>query len=256
MAVKEFSKRSISLGDREIAYEFIRRRGRRRISLGIEPRVGLRVIAPPRARLKDVEEFIRHEEGWLLAKLSELADWEAAHPPRRFRDGDQLPLLGESWRLIICEEAGRRRPRVTRSLLGADRPGGEIIVRLAADLGEHERELHAARALEAWYRRLARELLGARVESWARRIRVEPAGIDIRDTSSRWGSCSSRGRLSFCWRIVMAPPPVVDYLVVHELCHLRIPDHSRDFWDLVGEHLPDHDGRCRWLAEHGSELYF
>jgi predicted metal-dependent hydrolase len=250
------SQRSISRDDREIVYEFIRRRGRRRISLSVEPRVGLRVVAPPRAALRDVESFIRHEWDWLLEKLAELAEWEAAHPVRLFRDGDRLPLLGESWRLTLREEAGRRRPRVSRSLLGADKPGGTITVQLPGDLVEADRRVRVGRALEAWYRRLARELLGARVKHWAKDLAVAPSGVDIRDTSSRWGSCSSRGRLSFCWRIVMAPPPVLDYLVVHELCHLRHPDHSRRFWKLVGSRLPDHEEHRGWLAEHGAELYF
>jgi predicted metal-dependent hydrolase len=255
MSVDNISKRSISLNDREIVYEFVRRRGRRRISLSIEPRIGLRVLAPPRARLKDVESFIRHERDWLLEKLAALADWEAAHPLRRFRHGDRLPLLGESWRLVVKEEAERRRPRVTRSLADANRAGGEIVMQIAGGRSESEHEQSAARALEAWYRRLARELLGARVDHWARDLAVRPTGIDIRDTRSRWGSCSSRGRLSFCWRIVMAPPPVLDYLVVHELCHLRHPDHSPRFWKLVASRLPEYEARRSWLVEHGEELY-
>ncbi len=256
MSDTKTSTRSISRDDREIVYEFIRRRGRRKISLSVEPRVGLRVIAPPRVALRDVESFIREEWDWLLDKLAELADWETAHPVRHFLDGDHLPLLGESWQLKLIEEPGRKRPRVTRTLLGADRPGGTITVRLPDGLDEAERGKCAGRALEAWYRRLARELIGSRVKHWAQDLAVEPTGVDIRDTSSRWGSCSSRGRLSFCWRIVMAPPPVLDYLVVHELCHLKHPDHSSRFWDLVTSRLPDQGIRRTWLAEHGYELYF
>jgi predicted metal-dependent hydrolase len=103
-------------------------------------------------------------------------------------------------------------------------------------------------------RRLARALVTETASSEAQRIGVEYARIAIRDTRSRWGSCSSRGMLSFTWRLALAPREVLDYVVVHELCHLRYHDHSRRFWSLLAHTRPTYRDEERWLNDHGWEL--
>lgn len=80
--------------------------------------------------------------------------------------------------------------------------------------------------------------------------------ITIRDQKTRWGSCSSKGTLSFNWRLMLAPPRVLDYVVVHEICHFKYMDHSREFWRMVESIIPDYRERRKWLKEHGNELYF
>jgi predicted metal-dependent hydrolase len=107
---------------------------------------------------------------------------------------------------------------------------------------------------ESEARRAVRELVGMLVEEEAPLLGVEPKRIQIRDQRSRWGSCSTRGTLSFNWRLVLAPFEVLDYVVVHELCHLREPNHSRRFWRLVEERRPDWRAHRDWLHEHGPEL--
>jgi len=107
---------------------------------------------------------------------------------------------------------------------------------------------------EAEARRAVRELVGMLIEDEAPVLGVEPARIQIRDQRSRWGSCSTRGTLSFNWRLVLAPFEVLDYVVVHELCHLREPNHSRRFWKLVEARRPDWRLHRDWLHEHGPEL--
>ncbi|MEP6813141.1 MAG: M48 family metallopeptidase [Actinomycetota bacterium] len=103
-------------------------------------------------------------------------------------------------------------------------------------------------------RRAARELVAMLIDEEAPEIGVEPARVQIRDQRSRWGSCSTRGTLSFNWRLVLAPFDVLDYVVVHELCHLREPNHSRRFWKLVEQRRPDWRAQRDWLHEHGPEL--
>jgi predicted metal-dependent hydrolase len=99
-----------------------------------------------------------------------------------------------------------------------------------------------------------RELVAMLIDEEAPVIGVEPARVQIRDQRSRWGSCSTRGTLSFNWRLVLAPFDVLDYVVVHELCHLREPNHSRRFWGLVEQRRPEWRAQRDWLHEHGPEL--
>ena len=249
----EASERSVLVSGRAQPYLLIRRRGRRRLTLSVEPRRGLVVLAPPRLALRDIEAFIVQEAEWWGERLAELAAWEAAHPPRAFASGERLPLLGEAWTLRVSEEPGRQRPRVTRA--ASNGGPGTIVLVLPAGLAPAARRELAALSLERWYRRLAGELIAARIAHWGPDLGVAPAAISIRDTRSRWGSCSGAGRLSFNWKLTMAPPAVLDYLVVHELCHLVHADHSERFWALVASRLPDYERARRWLRRRGRELY-
>ena len=112
----------------------------------------------------------------------------------------------------------------------------------------------APAAIERWYRREARDRLEEAVTREARRLGVGFARISVRDQRSRWGSCSARGTLSFNWRLVLAPPDVLEYVVVHELLHVREPNHSRAFWALLDRHRPGWKDQVAWLREHGHEL--
>jgi predicted metal-dependent hydrolase len=107
---------------------------------------------------------------------------------------------------------------------------------------------------EAEARRAVRELVAMLIEEEAPELGVEPKRVQIRDQRSRWGSCSTTGTLSFNWRLVLAPFDVLDYVVVHELCHLREANHSRRFWKLVEDRRPDYRAPRTWLWEHGPEL--
>ena len=140
---------------------------------------------------------------------------------------DEVDRIITAHREWIAEERSKQRPRL---------------------------RLDPRRVSEADARTAVRELVGMLVEEEAPRIGVKPARIQIRDQRSRWGSCSTRGTLSFNWRLVLAPFDVLDYVVVHELCHLREPNHSRRFWKLVEQHRPDWRVHRDWLHEHGPEL--
>jgi hypothetical protein len=107
---------------------------------------------------------------------------------------------------------------------------------------------------ESEARTTARELVSALAAEEAPRLGVTYARIRIGGQRTLWGSCSPRGTLSFNWRLVLAPVDVLDYVVVHELCHLRVPNHSRRFWELVAEHRPHWRTQRDWLREHGPEL--
>lgn len=117
-----------------------------------------------------------------------------------------------------------------------------------------EAENRRLAAIEKRYREAARQRFEARVPYYHRITGGNYTSITVRDQKSRWGSCSSRGTLSFNYRLIFAPPPVLDYVVVHELCHLTHMNHSKDFWDMVASVMPEYGEYRKWLREHGHEL--
>jgi predicted metal-dependent hydrolase len=224
--------RRILLEGREIDYALVRTRAARRVSLRVDDR-GLRVSAPPRASLRTVEAALQSHAGWVLRQL------ERAAPPAPLVAGARLALLGESVELAVA--AGAR----ARAALSPD--GGRLeIVAPSED--------RVAPAVERWYREAARGHLGALMARWAPALGVSPAALRIGDQRSRWGSCSPAGVISLSWRLLLAPGRVGEYVVVHELAHLRRPDHSPAFWAIVADALPGHVAERRWLRRHGREL--
>jgi predicted metal-dependent hydrolase len=141
--------------------------------------------------------------------------------------GAEIDQIIESHREWLAIERAKQRPRLRLD----PRHISEVEARLAV-----------------------RELVAMLIDEEAPAIGVEPMRIQIRDQRSRWGSCSTRGTLSFNWRLVLAPFDVLDYVVVHELCHLREPNHSGRFWKLVEQRRPDWRAQRDWLHEHGPEL--
>lgn len=115
-------------------------------------------------------------------------------------------------------------------------------------------ELRRLEILEKRYRNAARQLFENRVAYYHRMTGGRYTSITVRDQKTRWGSCSSRGTLSFNYRLVFAPPEILDYVVVHELCHLTYMNHSKDFWNMVASVMPEYKMHRKWLREHGQEL--
>lgn len=113
---------------------------------------------------------------------------------------------------------------------------------------------HQREALQKRYREAAKEYIPKRVEFYKQFVSGDYSRITIRDQKTRWGSCSASGTLSFSWRLMLAPPAILDYVVVHELCHFEHMNHSREFWQAVENILPDYKQRRDWLKEHGAEL--
>jgi predicted metal-dependent hydrolase len=159
-----------------------------------------------------------------------------------------LPFLGDDYELDIIQTSSGKRTTVARQ-------ANFIRVRLRADVSDADQPEEIRGALENWYRRQAKEHIGERTASLAAQHGFEYARVKIRGQRTRWGSCSSKGNLNFNWKLMMVPSAGVDYVIIHELCHLRELNHSSHFWALVQELCPNYKYWVRWLKEHSPELY-
>ncbi len=241
--------------DGDIPYTLRRSPAARRLRVTIHPERGMVVTMPPSSvrgwgRTDGVvDRFLREREPWIRRHLERQAAARAALDERpALDDGRVIPYRGVPHRVrVVAAPPRSRSSRVSR--IGGD-AGDELLVeRVARD--RRPTDL----ILEAWFRERARSALLEAVERHAPVLGVTPSSVTVRDTTSRWGSCSRRGALSFGWRLVLAPPGALEAVAAHELCHLRVFGHGPGFWELLETRIPDYAAWRRWLRRHGPELH-
>jgi predicted metal-dependent hydrolase len=226
----------ITLGGREVRYSIRRSARARRMSLRVLPGVGLEVVLPRGFSLREASTLVRRNQGWVLRALDRV---KAADEVRvDLVDGASLPFIGSTLTLRVVNGASRNSTR---------RTGDTLTVSLTAGTP-------TAAAVEAWYRTLAKKLAAERAAVHATALGVEFGRIAIKDTRSRWGSCSSKGNLNFSWRLLLGPEAVLDYVIAHEVAHLKELNHSPAFWAHVATLCPDYKTQRAWLRKHGREL--
>jgi predicted metal-dependent hydrolase len=236
--------RTLNLGPTTIQYEITRSQRRRRtVEVSLDGTGSVRVAAPMRVSLRSIEDFLLRRRGWLTRQLAAQA-LRADQSVRQYGSGEAVRFLGERLALLIRESTNGTMGHV-RALIGAI----EVSVGPATDA---DRRSAVIAALECWYRSEAEAELRRRVAHYTPLVHAPPVTIKIGSQKHLWGSCSPKGALRFNWRLIMAPPPVVDYVVVHELCHLRHPHHQKPFWDAVGAVLPDYRERRAQLRRDGD----
>jgi predicted metal-dependent hydrolase len=202
----------------------------RRVRVSVESDGGVLVTLPRRAPARAADEAVRELAPWIERRRRDLARAAA----ELARTPGTLPYLGRELRLV----AEPARTRVHRR-------GDALLVPAGAS---------AAAAVERWYRRAARAEIAPRLDAAVARAGTAYAKLTIRGQRTRWASCSASGAMSFNWRLLLAPEPVLDYVVEHEVCHLEVPDHSARFWRLLESRVPDWRAHARWLRRYGSTL--
>ncbi len=206
----------------------VRRNARaRRLTLRITPS-GPVLTMPERLKLGEGQKFAERQVGWLVSKL------EKAPQATAVDFGETVPFEGRS--LQISPTAGRKIS-VDDDLLLVPQRGRR-----------------AGPAIAQWMKAIARDRLAERSDYFADLIGRRYTRLTLRDTRSRWGSCSAQGNLMYSWRLIMTPPEVLDYVAAHEVAHLEHMNHSDRFWGLVAEIFPDYQARRRWLRDHGAEI--
>lgn len=210
----------------------VRRSARaRRLQIKVSPWKGIEVVVPMRCSQREADAFIADHEGWmeqawqkLLLEYPEAGGWEL---PRSIH----LPILERSWDVQLDPEASRFSARRDTLLLAGETSSAE----------------HALR-LQQWLRQQAGKALPQRMQRWIELTGLQPSGITIRGQSTRWGSCSSKGKLSLNFRLLFLAPELVDCLLLHELCHLKYMSHGKRFWGLMERYMPDVRRRDRELG--------
>jgi predicted metal-dependent hydrolase len=224
-----------------INYEIIRS-SRKTADIVIEPDGRVLVRAPDSIPDERIEDIIEAKRLWIYKNLAEWRDLNATRVLREYRNGEGFLYLGRSYRLLLV--ADQSEPLLLK--------GGRF--RLRRDLVDRGEVPAAKKAFRDYFISRGVERISQRVCYFAPKVGVVPGGIAVRELGHRWASCSPTGNLAFHWKCMMAPARVIDYIVVHELCHYHHLDHSDAFWNEVDKVMPNFAERKEWLRTNGAAM--
>ncbi len=217
-------------------------RSARRRSICIEVRnAQVQVRAPFGVAEAELQAFVARKRAWIQVQLVRQRNQLAGLPVYSYAEGCRFPYLGGE----LCLKLGHSsRARIARI-------GDDLQVQLPPGADEHAQ---ARRLVMRWYQQDALHLLERRTQALASHLGLVCSRVSVRATRSKWGHCTPDGAIQYNWQIILAPDPVVDYLVAHEVCHLRHLNHSPAFWDLVASVCPDYRAQRAWLRTEGGRL--
>ena len=230
-----------AIRSKDIDYDIVRSR-RATADIVVERDGRILVRVPQALPIERIEDIVEAKRYWIYKTLAEWRDLNATRVLREYRNGEGFLYLGRSYRLSLV--AGQEESLVLK--------GGRFhLLRKLVDRGEVE---VAKAAFRDYFIARGKERITQRVRYYAPKVGVDPMAIDVRELGHRWASCSPRGNLAFHWKCMMAPSTIIDYIVVHELCHFYQLDHSEAFWNEVDKVMPDYRERKEWLRVNGAGL--
>jgi predicted metal-dependent hydrolase len=220
----------------------IERSNRRTADIVIERDGRVLVRAPHSVPSERIEEIVDAKRYWIYKNLAEWRDLNATKVIREYRNGEGFLYLGRAYRLLLVPE--QEQPLMLK--------GGRFCLRRdIVDKGEIE---GAKTAFRAYFIARGLDRITQRVHYFAPKVGINTRRIDVRELGHRWASCSPAGNVAFHWKCMMAPPAIIDYLVVHELCHLHHLNHTEGFWNEVDKVLPEYRERKEWLRKNGAAM--
>jgi len=225
----------------DISYQIVRSH-RSTADIVIERDGNIIVRAPEKVPDERIEDIVEAKRYWIYKNLAEWRDLNATRVLREYRNGEGFLYLGRSYRLLLV--ADQEEPLQLRD-------GRFCLQRDLVDRGEI---VAAQTAFRDYYITKGKEKIFDRVDYFSPKIGVKPNVIDVRELGHRWASCSPNGNVAFHWKCMMAPQTIIDYIIVHELCHFHHLDHTDAFWNEVDKVMPDFIERKEWLKKNGAGL--
>ncbi len=231
--------------------EITRRPYKRSLGLTLRMNGKICVSAPKGVSSSKIRDFVLSQEEWIKANLSRYENVRRAYPKKRLVEGEEFLFLGQAFPLTFEPCTGQPCFKIR---------DGKLVCGVRREIWHcfdpHQPHPELLSSLALFYKKKAREILVKSVRDFSERMALYPSGLSFRAQRTRWGSCSSKGRISLNWKMVIAPPEVIDYVVIHELSHLKFYNHSAAFWSLVETQSPNYRAHRDWLKQHQFEADF
>lgn len=227
----------------EIIYTVLRKARRKKASIIVQPNKTIQVVAPPYLADEDIHKIVEKKKNWILRKLEELDRCEIELIDHAYQDGEVFLFMGNPLSLTLKQ--GRGQVLKNGNTLSVATPPGLI---------DGERRDYTRKVLKNWFMDQAKKILRRKTQDYGKLYGFTTTYVSVKEYKSRWGCCFSDGRIYFNWKIIMAPEHIIDYVVVHELCHFREANHSQKYWQHVEAIMPDWKPRRKWLHLNGHGL--
>jgi len=233
-------KHGTRINGQSITYTLRRSFKARRVRLEVRQQTGLTVIVPRSYPISQLYGLLKSKERWISRNLQRFSKSQSLSAPKELKYGDTVPYLGQDLELVKQE----------------NHHGDSIVLEgnklaISPDLSNNGL---LESALEQWYRIEAARLINERTTKLGSQMGISYKRLVIRGQKTRWGSCSHKKNLSFNWKLIIAPEPVVEYVIIHELIHLKEMNHSKKFWELIAQYCPGWREHKKWLKQHESDL--
>ncbi len=240
MHIRSFANEIIDIANVDLEIQIERTNRKRTIALQVKNNK-LIIKTPRSVSKKTLVDLIKRKQHWINQRA--ILNFEEQNlKNREFIDNDKFYFRGDEYRLSLI--LGRKE--------AVKIEGGLLVVSYVDDKSIGRENIK--RLLEDWYLKESIKILKARTEELAQQMRVQPYGITVKNYKSKWGSCTANNKISYNWRIIMAPDYIIDYLIVHELSHIIEPNHSKNFWYQVRHYCKDFQKKRKWLRENGHKL--
>jgi len=229
---------SLIFDTKKIEYNVIYSK-RKTLEISIKAPDIITVRAPIYLSEEQVEKSVRNKSKWIMEKLEILSKVDITPIKKEYVEGEEFMYRGENYLLRTVIDEKLKKPEVK---LYEDK----LIITMPRQDKQTIKD-----AIWSWYKQEAKMTIADRVEYYSRYFNLKPNNIKIKAQKARWGSCTYKNDLAFNYKLIMAPPHVLDYVVVHEMCHMEHKDHSKNFWNRVSSIMPDYKDRRKWLKENG-----
>ncbi|MEE6452545.1 SprT family zinc-dependent metalloprotease [Gottfriedia acidiceleris] len=234
-------------GTTAIEYDLEYSENKKDVSIIVEWMEGIRIIVPKNITEKQVMDIMQKKASIILRKLKEVNQITEPPLPKEFVSGEKFTYLGRNYRLKVHKEAGLNKVKL-------DFLRGKFIATVPDRIDEDEKRQQLIDLFKTWYLEHGNVKIQSRLNLYCSKIGVTPNDVLLKEQRMRWGTCTSEGNIYLNWRIIMSPMPIVDYVLVHELAHLKYMNHSNNYWNLVRTILPDYEQRKEWLRLNGPTL--
>lgn len=221
---------------KEIAYKVIYKK-RKTYGIYIDMYGNIELRVPKDAKNTQIQKMLDQKYDWMVKKSNEMKERTKGFKKKTYNQGETFMYLGQEYPIQVVEtdEMERNTTVFEENVL-------KVYVKI------HE-EAQVQEALKRFYFKQCKLILEQRIRHYQNQIKVKPKSLRLADNKSNWGTCNSKKELTFNWRLIMAPIEVIDYVVVHELCHILHMNHDRSFWRLVGKIIPNYETNQAWLAQ-------
>lgn len=244
---RSYSMPTFQYGTTAIEYDIEYADDKKDVSIIVEWMEGIRLIAPTGVTDKQIEEIVRKKASTILQKLKEVNEITEPPLPKEFVSGEKFTYLGRNYRLKVYREKDLQKAQLSFAR-------GRFIATVPHGMDENAKRQQLIELFKAWYLEHGKAKIASRLKLYCAKMGVTPNDVQLKEQRMRWGTCTSEGNIYLNWRIIMSPMSIVDYVLVHELAHLRYMNHSNEYWNFVRSILSDYEQRKEWLRINGPTL--